>query len=58
MFVPDLLEIIDGRAAAVVAAVAGNAAVEQADQAHHESEDGADHVPGQCHTANHAVNLV
>ena len=58
MRLPDLLQIIDGGAAAVMATVAGNAAVEETDHGDHESEHSADHVSSQCHAANHAVNLV
>ena len=55
---PDLLEFVDAGAAALVAAAAGDGAVEERHQAHHQAQQGRGHVLRQGHRHQRALYLV
>ena len=57
-FSPDLLELIDAGAAALVTAGAGDGAVEEGRQGHHQGQQGGGHLLRQGHRHQRSLNLV
>ena len=55
---PDLLELVDAGAAALVAAGARDGAVEERHQRHHQGQQGSGHVLRQGHRHQRRLNLV
>ena len=55
---PDLLELIDAGAAALVTAGAGDGAVEERHQGHHQAQQGRGHMLRQGHRHQRALDLV
>ena len=55
---PDLLQLIDGWTAAVVAAEGGDGAVEEGDQGDHQVEQEGGRVLGQRHLQLHGLHVL
>ena len=55
---PDLLEFVDAGAATLVAAGAGDGAIEERHQRHHQGQQGGGHLLRQGHRHQRSLNLV